>query len=691
MPSIDRNMNMNMTNAHDHNQGLENIEESIIKVEMQESDRRGSVATPAKSRAISRSKATLTTRDRPIASIEVDESYDPVTPAKSSARAGRGRARKRARSQSPKRAASTKVVADKISKTRQSPKKKDTKGSKNLRDELLGEMLAEDDDNGDEWEDDNDGVRSDENTWDQVNKVIGSTGKPTHPNGRAEGRKLVAWHRTRMMEKLILHIVFECRRAGINLPWDKIAHRLYPASSGAAAQQYINKMRDVLITEGHLVPPPLGKKAVFDPSIRGYIRDMDAGDPRTSRPVGWDEEIVDLKESLIVPGVSRGSGTYRRDKARWQSNKTTIAEETPTKILRARTHPDRQPSKPKPERKEKTVKIKKERSESLDPAEMPSDEDYDPGNRLKLKGYRKRKVKVKAERKCETDEDMDKATESEDASSGYSDNEIYLEETPSKKRGSENHAITPLAALPVKLKLSPGLLSRFPADVASSSAQGTLTVDDRVDDGESVKTPDDAETAVDSSARDGDDVFGSEYSSLDNNHNLQLRSLGLLPPNDYVGGINHGYGLYSPRGPLNASGYTPVYTPGFDSQGFANVGATSFENTHDNNVFSQGMYFGLHGFNAASDLNVGSTYGASNGMMQGMNGGHSGMRSFSHGTGVSSSNSSFAHGSTGTDYGGGAFDYGNASIAPGQRFQSPSESWVQEYTADTSFKQDHGL
>lgn len=59
---------------------------------------------------------------------------------------------------------------------------------------MPGEVLAEDGDNGDDWEDEHGGVRSDDNTWKQVDKVIGSTGKPTHPNGRAEGRKLVSWH-----------------------------------------------------------------------------------------------------------------------------------------------------------------------------------------------------------------------------------------------------------------------------------------------------------------------------------------------------------------------------------------------------------------------------------------------------------------------------------------------------------------
>ncbi|KAF7872490.1 hypothetical protein EAF04_003411 [Stromatinia cepivora] len=691
MPSIDGDINM--TVSLDRNQDLENIDQCIIKVEKQESAHRGSVVTPAKSGAASRPTATPATTDRPIASIEADESYDPVTPSKSSTRAIRGKGRKRARSQSPKKAASAKVAADKVAKTRQSPKKKDTKkGLKNRQGELLGEILAEDDDNGEDWEDDYDGVRSDEVTWDQVNKVIGSTGKPTHPNGRAEGRKLVSWHRTRMMEKLILHIVFECRRASINLPWDKIAHRLCPGSSGAAAQQYINKMRDVLITEGHLVPPPLGKKAVFDPSIRGYIRDTDAEDPKAFRSVGWLENIADLKESLVIPGVSRGSGTYRRDKTRWQSNKTTIGEETPTKIVRARARPDKQLSKSTPKPKEKAVKIKKERSESLDPAEMPSDEDYDPGNRLKIKGYRKRKVKVKNERKYETDEDMDKATESEDESFGYSDGETYLEETPSKKKGSGNHAMTPLAAFPVKLKLSPDLLSQFPAGIASNSVQDMLAGNEMEDDGSIEEDHDDAETSIDGSARDGDDVFGPESLSLNNIHGVELQTQALFPPNNYVGGMNHNYGFYNQAGPMNAPGYTSAYTPGYNNHSFVEVQNASFENTHGSNSYTNGMFFDMHNFNPASNMHDGLNFGGLNDTMHDMNGGYDSTRSITHSTGVSSSNSSFAQGSTSTDYDGGAFNYTNASIAPGQSFEPPDAgNWVQEFANSVPFRQDGSL
>ncbi|CAD6453421.1 86875ef8-fbb7-4a25-8321-d80db1094877 [Sclerotinia trifoliorum] len=692
MPSIDGDISM--TDSLGRNQDLENIEQRIIKVEKQESAHRGTVVTPAKPGAASRFTATPATTNRLIASIEADESYDPVTPSKSLTRGSRGKGTKRAESQSPKKAASAKASAGKVVKTRQSPKKKDTKpGLKNPQAALLGETIAEDDDNGEDWEDENDDARSDENTWSQVNKVIGSTGKPTHPNGRAEGRKLVSWHRTRMMEKLILHIVFECRRADINLPWDKIAHRLCPGSSGAAAQQYINKMRDVLITEGHLVPPPLGKKAVLDPSIRGYIRDTDAEDPKASRSVGWLEEIVDLKESLVVPGVSRGSGTYRRDKTRWQSNKATIGEETPTKIVRARARPDRQLSKSTPKPKEKVVKIKKERSESLDPAEMPSDDDYDPRNRLKIKGHRKRKVKVKNVRKYETDDDMDKATESENESFGYSDDETYLIETPSKKKGSGNDLMTSLAALPVTLKLSPDLLSKFPGGLASKSVQDMLAGTETEDDGCTEEDHDDSETAAGASTHDGDDVFGPKSFDLNNIHGFELQTQALFPPNNYVRGMNYSCNFYSQNDPMSAHGYTSVYTPTCNNHNFSNVQATSFDNTYGGDSYPNDMFLGMQNFNPTSGIHDGLNFGGSNETMHDMNGSHDNTSSFIQSTEVSSSNSSFAQVPANAEYDRGVFNYANASsIVPSRSFETPdADSWVEQFASNVPFKHDGSL
>ncbi|TAQ86148.1 hypothetical protein B7494_g5526 [Chlorociboria aeruginascens] len=134
-----------------------------------------------------------------------------------------------------------------------------------------------------------------------------------HPNGRRKGRKLVLWHRARMIEKLVLHIVYECNRLNVVLPWNDIVSRLSPGSSGQSALQMLNKLRDVMVVEGHLVPPLMGKKGHGDDQgVRGYIRDLDGPAPTTVRVVDWNEEVEDLKESLNLEGVIRGSGKYKR-------------------------------------------------------------------------------------------------------------------------------------------------------------------------------------------------------------------------------------------------------------------------------------------------------------------------------------------------------------------------------------------
>jgi hypothetical protein len=116
-----------------------------------------------------------------------------------------------------------------------------------------------------------------------------------------------------MMEKLMLHVQYECQRQGVQIPWDKVVHRLSPGSSGATAQQHLNKLRDQLVTEGHMVPPLIGKLGVPAPDApRGYIRDMTSDDPHLTKEVFWSDHVEDRKESLIEPGIIRGSGAYRK-------------------------------------------------------------------------------------------------------------------------------------------------------------------------------------------------------------------------------------------------------------------------------------------------------------------------------------------------------------------------------------------
>ncbi|CAM1503909.1 Fc.00g015000.m01.CDS01 [Cosmosporella sp. VM-42] len=125
------------------------------------------------------------------------------------------------------------------------------------------------------------------------------TEKDRKKNGRVAGRNLIIWGRPRMAEKLLLHIQYECQRAKIDLPWNAIAHRLKPGSSGAAINQHMSRLRRELIAEGHVVPPPTQKGGHIDSDIRGYVRmDMDGEDKESVRPVKYSESVEDRRFNL---------------------------------------------------------------------------------------------------------------------------------------------------------------------------------------------------------------------------------------------------------------------------------------------------------------------------------------------------------------------------------------------------------
>ncbi|KAK0706563.1 hypothetical protein B0T26DRAFT_875713 [Lasiosphaeria miniovina] len=127
-------------------------------------------------------------------------------------------------------------------------------------------------------------------------------------NGRVEGRNLITWNRPRMAEKVLLHIQYECARRSIELPWDAIAHRLHPGSTGGAVQQHLVRLRSALVAEGHLVPPVSAKHnarvvAPVNHDIRGFVRAHPDGVDKTSvREVRWDEPMDDLKWNLPDAG-----------------------------------------------------------------------------------------------------------------------------------------------------------------------------------------------------------------------------------------------------------------------------------------------------------------------------------------------------------------------------------------------------
>jgi hypothetical protein len=135
-----------------------------------------------------------------------------------------------------------------------------------------------------------------------------------------------------MVEKLLLMILYECQRAGLPIPWDLIIHRLSPGSSGQSGLQFAMKLRDQLIVEGHLVPPPLGRLGAPGPGFtRGFIRNRLQPDPHAIRKVNWSEHIEDRRESLVEHDVIRGSGNYRRLQAMIARGELPDDEPLPTK------------------------------------------------------------------------------------------------------------------------------------------------------------------------------------------------------------------------------------------------------------------------------------------------------------------------------------------------------------------------
>lgn len=105
-----------------------------------------------------------------------------------------------------------------------------------------------------------------------------------------------------MAEKLLLHLQYECSRHKIELPWDSIAHRLHPGSTGAAVSQHLGRLRRELTAEGHLVPPMLqrpGISGAVDPDIRGFVRKDDQGEDKfATRPVRFSEKHDDRRFNL---------------------------------------------------------------------------------------------------------------------------------------------------------------------------------------------------------------------------------------------------------------------------------------------------------------------------------------------------------------------------------------------------------
>ncbi|KAH8878830.1 hypothetical protein GQ53DRAFT_814292 [Thozetella sp. PMI_491] len=162
-------------------------------------------------------------------------------------------------------------------------------------------------------------------------------------NGRQEGRNLIAWTRPRMAEKLLLHLLYECSRHCVDIPWDAIAHRFHPGSSGSAIVQHLNRVRPALIAEGHLVPPvPLrpGARPQIDPTIRGYVRkyETDSDNLFETRAVPFSEPLDDrrfnLPDAYDSPAVSNAMRTGQTTRLGIPLSTKSTARRTPSNTKR---------------------------------------------------------------------------------------------------------------------------------------------------------------------------------------------------------------------------------------------------------------------------------------------------------------------------------------------------------------------
>lgn len=125
-----------------------------------------------------------------------------------------------------------------------------------------------------------------------------------------------------MYEKLLLNLFYECGKANIELPWDRVAHRLQPGTSKDAIIQAIDRLRQTCLAEGHMIPPEVDTK---DPWTRGFTRvypdSFVEDDILYCRPVGWYEEVEHPKEKnptaerLTFNGTTTFKVTYADYKA----------------------------------------------------------------------------------------------------------------------------------------------------------------------------------------------------------------------------------------------------------------------------------------------------------------------------------------------------------------------------------------
>jgi len=182
-----------------------------------------------------------------------------------------------------------------------------------------------------------------------------------------------------MAEKLLLHIMYECSRHRVEIPWDHVAHRLHPGSTGGAVVQHLNRLRANLIAEGHLVPPICqkpGSRVHVDPKIRGYLRKFpDSDDLATTRPVLYTEPLEDRRFNIPDSWDTHRPAVSAPDYDEAESSPAP----SPLPPTSASSSAVGRGAAAKGRGKRTTTDRVHKRDASPDPADLDSDGDYAPG------------------------------------------------------------------------------------------------------------------------------------------------------------------------------------------------------------------------------------------------------------------------------------------------------------------------
>ncbi|KAH8657152.1 hypothetical protein BGZ60DRAFT_545644 [Tricladium varicosporioides] len=299
---------------------------------------------------------------------------------------------------------------------------------------------------------------------------------PVSRNGRVVGRKLIMWHRARMYEKILLMIIFETYRDGYQIPWDRVVQRLSPGSTGASAVQHFNRLRYILLSEGHLVPPPLGKLgSVVPPYVRGYVRDMDSDNIYATRVVQWDEKVEDRKESLEIPGLVRGSGNYRKSE-KVKSVSAGQVHEVVAKKPDLITPEDKLQFAAKTPKRLRTSRAKSNKlapkiNGEADPAELDSEDDYAPGAVKRCRRSTRKRAVIKPEPASDDDTVNNETFANADTEV---EDDIFCA-TPQINSETIKPMSQPRSGLRVKLGLSSKKLSKFPAGESGDHLKSLLS------------------------------------------------------------------------------------------------------------------------------------------------------------------------------------------------------------------------